>query len=270
MSFVYYEGAFLPEEEARVPVTDRGLLFGDGAYATIQVRNGTPLFLETHLERLEEQCLSFNLQMPSLKKTAVYELIRLNSALEGIWRMKIIVTGGDDPAFYLPERTGRLLMTLKPFEPPPMKPLEIGIFPRPFHICHATYKSLAHLNRLYVMQEARRQGVDDCLTLTEKGIVLETAFGNLCWVLGKTLYTPSRALPLYFGVTLTKLIEGAKRQGYRVEEVAFKLEELPCEGAYFRTNSLGGVRPICSIGGQKKGRSDERPLLCECLPALAY
>lgn len=261
MSFVYYEGAFMPEEEARVPVTDRGLLFGDGAYATIQVRGGAPLFLETHLERLEEQCRSFNLRMPLLKRSAVLELIRLNRADEGIWRMKIIVTGGDEPELFLPEREGRLLMTLKPFEPPSAEPLEVGVFPHPFNLCHASYKSLAHLNRLYVMQEARRQGVDDCLTLTEKGIVLEMAFGNLCWSIGKTLFTPSRTLPLYFGVTLCKLIEWAKRQGYRIEEVSIKLEELPDEGCYYRTNSMGGVRPIASIGGQKKGRSHERPLV---------
>ncbi|MCC5831671.1 MAG: aminotransferase class IV [Chlamydiales bacterium] len=268
MSFVYYEGAFLPEAEARVPVTDRGLLFGDGAYATIQVREGIPLFLETHLERLAEQCRSFNLAMPPLKKRVINEIIRLNRAEERIWRMKIIVTGGDDPALHLPERRGRLLITLKPSETPSDKPLEIGIFPHPFHICHASYKSLAHLNRLYIMEEARRQGVDDCLTLTEGGIVLEAAFGNLCWVIGKRLYTPSRTLPLYFGVTLSKLIEGAKCQGYRVEEVEAKLDELPDEGAYFRTNTMGGVRPICSIGGYKKGRSDERPLLSECLSAI--
>lgn len=245
----------MPENEARVPLSDRGLLYGDGAYATIQVREGKPLFLETHLERLKTQCRAFNLQMPPLHTSAIAELIRLNQAQEGIWRLKVIVTGGDDPALYLPNREGRLFMTLKPFDPPPSEPLKIGVFPHPFHLCHASFKSLAHLNRFYVMQEARRQGVDDCLTLTESEIVLETAFGNICWVIEKTLYTPSRRLPLYFGVTLTKLIEGAQKQGYRIEEVEVKLEELPDEANYYRTNSMGGVRPISIIAGKQKGRS---------------
>lgn len=260
MSFVYYEGAFMPQEEARVPVTDRGLLFGDGAYATIQVRNGTPRFLETHLERLEQQCLSFKLIMPPVRASMIDELIRLNRAEEGIWRLKVMITGGDEPALYLPQRNGRILITLKPYDPPPFKPLNIGIFPHPFHLCHASYKSLAHLNRLYVLEEARRQEVDDCLTLTEKGIVLETAFGNLCWIVEKTLFTPRRTLPLYFGVTISKVIEESKRQGYHVEEVEVTLEELPEEGEYFRTNTMGGVRPICQIGSQKKQRPNERCL----------
>ncbi len=238
----------MPDEEARIPISDRGLLFGDGAYATIQVREGTPLFVETHLERLQEQCHSLNLLMPPLTQATIFELIRLNQAQSGIWRLKVIVTGGDETALYLPEREGRLLMILKPSEAPSNEPLKIGIFPHPFHLCHASFKSLAHLNRLYIMEEARKQGVDDCLTLTENEIVLELAFGNLCWVIEKTFYTPSRNLPLYFGVTLTKIIERVKSQGYRIEEVEVGVEELPQGAAYFRTNSMGGIRPIAQIG----------------------
>lgn len=268
MSFVYYEGAFMPLEDAHVPVTDRGLLFGDGAYATIQVRSGHPLFLETHLGRLREQCASFNLEMPPINPSHVAELIRLNGAYTGIWRLKIVVTGGDAPELFLPERGGRVFMFLKPHTPLPMLPLKIGLFSHPFNLCHAGYKSLAHLNRLYVMQEACRLGVDDCLTVTERGVVLETAFGNLCWFLGKTLYTPSRTLPLYFGVTLTKLIEAAREQGYRVEEGAFTVEKLPDEGVYFRTNSIGGIWPIAEIAGQKKGHPIECPVVLESLQPL--
>ncbi len=259
MRIVYFEGAFMPEAEAKIPVTDRGFLFGDGAYATIQVRDGQPSFLETHLVRLEEQCSAFGLHVPPIVPDIVRELIRLNHAEEGIWRLKIIVTGGDRPDYCLPEREGRVLMTLVPYDPPPFKPLKIGIFPHPFSLCHAYFKSLAHLNRFYVMEEARRQEMDDCLTLTEKGVVLEAAFGNIFWLIEDRLFTPSRSLPLYFGVTITKVLEEAEARGYQVEEVEVRFEELPDEAAFFRTNSMGGVRPVCQIGN-KKGALDERPL----------
>jgi 4-amino-4-deoxychorismate lyase len=248
MSIVYFEGAFMPQEEARVPVTDRGFLFGDGAYATIRVENGEPQHLEVHLERLEEQCRSFGLEMPPVG--SIQELIRLNQAEEGVWRLKVIVTGGDDPAPYLPNRQGRLLLTLERYEPPASTPLRLGVFPYPFHLCHASFKSLAHLNRYYVMEEARRQGLDDCVTVTEGGIVLEAAFGNLCWIVDRTIYTPSRDLPLYFGVTLTQFIEEKIGEGYVAQEVEIPLEELPEEARYFRTNTMGGVRPIAEIGGR--------------------
>ena len=241
----------MPQEEAKLPLTDRGFLFGDGAYATIRVEEGCACHLETHLERLEQQCEAFGLHMPPLATAQVNELIRLNHAENGVWRLKVIVTGGDTPEMYLPQREGRLLMTLVPYAPPPETPLKVGVFPHPLHLCHASYKSLAHLNRFYVMEEARRQGVDDCLTLTERGIVLELAFGNLFWTVGKRLFTPSRTLPLYFGVTLTHVIEKAVKEGYEVEEVEVRVEELPEEAAYYRTNSMGGVRLIGEIAKKK-------------------
>lgn len=266
MNFVYYDGAFLPENEARIPVTDRGFLFGDGAYATIQVRDGSALYLETHLLRLDQQCRSFGLQMPPLSASLVDELIRINRATEGIWRLKVIISGGDDPAYHLPERMGRALITIKPYVHPPYSlPLRVGIFPHPLNLCHASFKSLAHLNRFYVMEEARRQKVDDCLTLTEKGIVLELAFGNLFWLVHKTLFTPRPTLPLYFGVTITHIIEEAKKEGYQIEEVEMRCEDLPDEGTYFRTSSMGGVLPIGEIGGKQKGAHFERPFFVNCL-----
>ncbi|MEZ5315103.1 MAG: aminotransferase class IV [Chlamydiales bacterium] len=258
MNFVYYEGRFLPEKEAHIPLTDRGLLFGDGVYATIQVRDSIPLFLETHLERLSEQCQAIHLALPFFEQADIFKLIERNQAQKGIWKLKIIITGGDEPALYLPKRKGRIFMTLHPFHGVSQS-LKLGLFSHPFYLCHASYKSLAHLNRLYVMQEARDQGVDDCITLTQAGVVLETAFGNLCWVIDKKFYTPHRKLPLYFGVTITKVIAFAKTRGYEIEEVEVQFKDLPKEAIYFRTNSMGGVCPIVSIAGEKK-RSAEHPL----------
>ncbi len=186
--------------------------------------------------------------MPPFDPQIVSELISLNKAEKGVWRLKIIVTGGDAPELFLPEREGRLVMLLGAYNPPPCKPLKLGIFPHPFHLCHAHFKSLAHLNRLYVTQEARRQGVDDCITLTESGIVLEASFGNLFWTVGKTFYTPSPELPLYFGVTIEQMVLQAKEEGYEIVYTKTPLEKLPQKAHYYRTGSMAGVVPIASIG----------------------
>lgn len=256
MSVVYFEGAFLPEEEAKIPITDRGFLFGDGAYATIQVRGGVPLFLEAHLERLQEQCRSFNLTMPSFSCDAIYELIRLNSTEEGIWRLKIFVTGGDSLETRLPEREGRLLMTLSCPHALSKAPLRMGLFPMPFSLCHAYFKSLAHLNRLFVTQEAYRQHVDDCITQTEKGYLLEASYGNIFWIYNGVFYTPDPSLPLYFGVTITLIMEIAQKLGYPIKKVAMPFSELPLEGIYFRTGSVAGICPIVQIGEKDFSRNE--------------
>lgn len=248
MELAYVEGRFIPYEEASIPISDRGFLFGDGAFSTIQVRDGFPLFLQTHLDQLRAQCAAFNLIMPPISQSLIEELIDRNQAGEGVWRLKIVVTGGDTPEIALPTRKGRLVILIKPFQPSVHPPLKLGIFPIPFYLCHASYKSLAHLNRFYVMQEAKVQEVDDCVTLTEQGIILEAAFGNLFWVKAKTLYTPDPKLPLYFGVTIKNILKIALTLGYQVEFIKAPLDAIPEGASCFRVNTMQGIRAVAQIG----------------------
>ena len=50
---VFLNGQFLPIEEAKVPVLDRGFIFGDGIYEVVPVYSRTPFRLDGHLARLE-------------------------------------------------------------------------------------------------------------------------------------------------------------------------------------------------------------------------
>lgn len=52
MSLAYLNGDYLPLEECKVPVLDRGFIFGDAIYELIPVYNSKPFYLEAHLERL--------------------------------------------------------------------------------------------------------------------------------------------------------------------------------------------------------------------------
>ncbi len=248
---VYIRGEFVCKERATISVWNRGFLFGDGAYATLKVERGYPLFFKRHLEKLQQQCLALGIVMPACSLETVLQLIAHNQAHEGVWRLRIVVAAQENSLNRLPERGGELILLLDRYDHRPPSPLRLGIFPTPFNLCHASFKSLAHLNRYYVMEEAFRQGRDDCITVTESGIVLETAFGNLFWVDEGVLYTPSPHLPLHFGVTISQIVESALSRGMRVEKVERVLEELPERGSCFRCNTLGGIVPIQEIGEKK-------------------
>jgi D-alanine transaminase len=64
MSAVYLNGAFMPIEEARVPVMDRGFLFGDGVYEVIPVYARRPFRLAEHLRRLKNSLDAIRLTNP--------------------------------------------------------------------------------------------------------------------------------------------------------------------------------------------------------------
>lgn len=64
MAIVYLNGAFLPLEEARVPVLDRGFIFGDGVYEVIPVYDRRPFRLRHHLDRLQHSLDGIRLANP--------------------------------------------------------------------------------------------------------------------------------------------------------------------------------------------------------------
>ena len=50
---VFMNGAFLPFEEAKIPIMDRGFLFADGVYEVSAVLNSRLVDNEAHLARLD-------------------------------------------------------------------------------------------------------------------------------------------------------------------------------------------------------------------------
>ena len=64
MNMVFLNGAFLPLEEAKVPVLDRGFIFGDGVYEVVPVYSKVPFRLEEHLARLERSLAAVGIANP--------------------------------------------------------------------------------------------------------------------------------------------------------------------------------------------------------------
>lgn len=61
---VYLNGEFMPLEAARVPVLDRGFIFGDGVYEVIPVYSRHPFRLPEHLRRLQHSLDGIRLANP--------------------------------------------------------------------------------------------------------------------------------------------------------------------------------------------------------------
>ncbi|HWI13147.1 MAG TPA: aminotransferase class IV, partial [Burkholderiales bacterium] len=61
---IYLNGEFMPLEEARIPVLDRGFIFGDGVYEVIPVYSRRPFRLREHLRRLQNSLDGIRLANP--------------------------------------------------------------------------------------------------------------------------------------------------------------------------------------------------------------
>jgi D-alanine transaminase len=61
---VYLNGEFMPLEDAKIPVLDRGFIFGDGVYEVIPVYSKRPFRLQEHLERFRRSHDAIRLTYP--------------------------------------------------------------------------------------------------------------------------------------------------------------------------------------------------------------
>ena len=61
---VFLNGEFMPMEEAKVPVLDRGFIFGDGIYELVPVYSRAPFRLDGHLARMERSLSEVGIRNP--------------------------------------------------------------------------------------------------------------------------------------------------------------------------------------------------------------
>ena len=74
---IYLNGDFMPIEEARIPVLDRGFIFGDGVYEVIPVYSRKPFRLAEHLHRLQHSLDGIRLSNPHSNKEWSHLLERI-------------------------------------------------------------------------------------------------------------------------------------------------------------------------------------------------
>lgn len=240
----FCNGKFIDQEEPCISLNDRGFLFGDAVFTTLKVQDGNPQFFEEHIKRLEGQCKKLGIIPPTFFLNDVQELILKNEALSGTWRLKIIVTGGDDQELYLPLRNhGKLLMTMSQVNYYP-KSIVLTIFPKAISGPLMGLKTLSYLDRLFIMDYAKKSGADDAVTVSKDGYILETAFSNIFWIVGLEVFVPDPDLGFLMGIQLTHQIEEYKKKGYKVHFIKTKFEAISKDAQFFVCNAIIGVVPV--------------------------
>lgn len=244
--WVFLNGNFYEENNAKISVTDRGFLFGEGVFTTIRVHEGMCEFYQAHLQRLHEQAQILHVSLPSIEFKWIQELIQLNQAEKGTWRLKIVATSQEN------ENKGNFLITLNPYQDTLGEPCSLGIFPHPLESPLAHIKSLAYLDRLYVRAYGKQQGYADAITTTREGFLLETGCANLFWINEQGCWIPDHQLPYLKGILLQKIIEYVKVPTHFVQ---MTLDQLMPGSSLYMCNALMHIRPVIAIENQSYPRN---------------
>jgi D-alanine transaminase len=263
---VYVNGAFVPEEEARVSVFDRGFLFADGVYEVSAVLGGRLVDNEAHLERLRRSLGELRLEspvpvdgIPALQE----ELIERNGLEEGLVYLQV-TRGAADRDFAFPsEATSTLVMFTQARrlldEEAALRGMSVVTMPD-LRWARRDVKTVQLLPASLAKQAALDAGADDAW-LVEEGLVTEGTSSNAYIVTGDgAIVTRPLSDSILHGITRRAVLALAAEEGLALEERGFTPEEARGAAEAFATSASSFVRPVVRIDGVTLGDGTAGPV----------
>jgi 4-amino-4-deoxychorismate lyase len=239
----------------QIPISDRGLQYGDGLFETIAVIDFKPVAWHRHMARLErgERALGFPQAGKDLLLAEASELCR--ESAQGV--LKIILTRGSGGRGYRPPEPSqpRRILSLHDWPDYPDYWYTQGISVR---LCETRWSrnsrlaGLKHLNRLdqvLARQEWHAPEIAEGLMLDEEGAVISATQSNLFALTDGVLLTPDLSHSGIAGVMREMVIEAAGQLGVPVSVTSIDLVELKQAESLFLTNSIMGICPVAELDG---------------------
>jgi D-alanine transaminase len=262
---VYLNGEFLPLEAARVPVLDRGFVFGDGIYEMVPVYDRQPFRLDEHLRRLQASLDAIRLANP-LSDEAWRERIRALVAQQDFvdQSLYIQVTRGVAPRDHAFPRDAvpTVFMMAQPLVTASEAQKAAGV-------CAITAPDVRWLRcnikavSLLANVLARQQAVDaDCAEtiLLRDGFLTEGAASNIFVVKNGVLLTPPPSHLMLTGITYDVVLELAANNAVPVEVREISESEVRDADELWMTSSTKEIMAIVRLDGRPVGAGVPGPL----------
>ncbi|MEM9070180.1 MAG: aminotransferase class IV [Myxococcota bacterium] len=241
---VSIDGAIVAADQALVPVTDRGFLYGDSVFETFRTYGRRAHALGRHLARLERSAASVALRLPVDAETFRAEVRALIDASEGERKIRLMVTRGD--AAGLADDGARRVILSYPFQPHPEAHYSQGVVVTLVEGGRdlASAKAGSYLTSVLATRTARSRGAYEAI-LSQEDTILEGATSNVFFVREGCLYT-SRAgvLP---GVTRGLVLELARERGIPCAEGVVPRSLVAEAEEAFLTSATREVMPISRV-----------------------
>lgn len=262
----YVNGDYVPEDEAKVSIFDRGFLFADGVYEVTPVVNGKLVDYDPHMERLDRSLRELMMAWPCTQEelTKVHtELIARNSLNEGIIYMQV-TRGVADRMFNFPKDIKPSLIAF----PQVMKLVDnpnaatgVKVVTTPdIRWLRRDIKSVMLLAPVLGKQEAYEKGAAEAW-MVEDGHVTEGTSSNAYIVVGNTIITRPLSNRILAGCTRRALFRIAAEHDVEIEERLFTPEEAYKADEAFLTSASQFVMPITEIDGHRIGGGQVGPVV---------
>ena len=262
MSLVYLNGAFLPLQQACIPVMDRGFIFGDAVYEVIPVYSGQPFRLEQHLVRLENSLTAVRIEVP-------FPRAQWRSLIDKI----IVENGGGDQSLYIQLSRG---VTERDHVPVAAATATIFIMSKPLRACgspepvsaivcpdsrwgRCDIKTTSLLPNVLLRYQAVDAGAWEAI-LVKDGWLTEGAASNVFVVDRGVIKTPPRGPHLLPGITRDLLVEMLRANGISCAETLVSEAVLRQAQEIWLTSSTREIVPVVRLNQMPVGEGVPGPL----------
>jgi D-alanine transaminase len=262
----YLNGEYLPRDRACLPVTDRGLLFGDSVYEVVPAYGAIPFRVGHHLRRLDRSLAAIGMQnpLPHDEWRAVFE--RLAAQLPGRDQsIYLQVTRGAYPVrnHVIPDPVVPNVFAFTELMPPrDPERARLGIRAITlddirWHRCDI--KATTLLANVLARARATEEGADEAI-LVRDGTAMEGTASNLFIVSQGLLITPPDSPELLPGITRDLVLELAQEDGIPYAQAAIGLSELDGADEIWLTSSTREVAAVVELNGRPVGSGAPGPV----------
>jgi D-alanine transaminase len=262
---VHLNGHFIPLEEARIPVLDRGFIFGDGVYEVIPVYSRRPFRLPEHLRRLQHSLDSVRIANPHTD-TQWGELIR------GI----VERNAGEDQSVYLQVTRGvakrdhafpagispTVFMMSSPLVTPPKTQVENGVSAvsaDDFRWVRCDIKSVSLLGNCLLRQKAVDAGTVETILFRDARLT-EASASNVFVVRDGLLLAPPKDQLVLPGITSDVVLELAAGAAIACEMRDISEYEVRTADEIWITSSTKEVLAVTTLDGKPVGLGKPGPV----------
>jgi len=266
---VYVNGTYLPEEDAKISIFDRGFLMADGVYEVTSVLGGKLIDFAGHCKRLARSLSELDMAAPATddELLAIHrELVAVNGVTDGMVYLQITRGAPGDRDFVFPDPattppTLVLFTQSKPGlaeHPAAATGMKVISIPdirwgrRDIKTVQLLYPSMGKMM-------ARKAGCDDAW-MVEDGFVTEGTSNNTYIVRGNRIITRHLSSDILQGITRAAVLRLAAEAQMEVEERPFTIDEAKAADEAFFTSASAFVMPVVEIDGAALGDGTPGPV----------
>jgi D-alanine transaminase len=262
---VFLNGKFLPIEDAKVPVLDRGFIFGDGVYELVPVYSRTPFRIDEHLARLERSLAEVRIKNPYTRaqwRDIVDQLVDQQSFDDqGVYFQVTRGVAKRDHAFPAGVEPTVFLMS-NPLVNPPRELVEKGaaaVTAVDNRWLRCDIKSISLLGNCLMRQVSADVGATETIMFRD-GKLTEASASNVFIVSNGVISGPPKSNLILPGITYDLVVEIAQAQRLALELREVSEAEVRSADEVWVTSSSKEVLAIVALDGKPVGNGKPGPV----------